>query len=205
MKILCLGDSLTDCNRLFSDDPLGEGYVSILNHCAENQHLKYTFLNRGVDGFTVSRLLDLARSQYLTLQPDFITILIGINDIALMMNTNRTDSQKLSLMTGFMHNYETLLRILCFSTKNILLIEPFLFPQPEEFLLWEPYRKTMSEKIADLASQYHLSFLPLQAVLSDAAYKEGFSSITTDGVHLTRKGQDILAEQIKPFLFHSDL
>lgn len=25
-RILCLGDSITDCGRLFSADPLGKGY-----------------------------------------------------------------------------------------------------------------------------------------------------------------------------------
>ena len=29
-RILCLGDSITDCGRLFSADPLGKGYVKQL-------------------------------------------------------------------------------------------------------------------------------------------------------------------------------
>ena len=31
MQIICLGDSITDCNHLFEDFPLGNGYVQILS------------------------------------------------------------------------------------------------------------------------------------------------------------------------------
>lgn len=204
MKILCLGDSLTDCNRLFSEDPLGDGYVSILSHCSENQIQKYRFINRGVDGFTVSRLLDLSRSQYLSLQPDRITILIGINDISLMLNTNRTEAQRQALMDQFCKNYEQLIRTLRIATKEIVLMEPFVFPYPAEFRLWEPYVKTMSERIAALTEKYNLTFLPLQETLSEAAGIYGFPAITIDGVHLTEKGHAILTEQLKPLIFPSN-
>ena len=29
MQIICLGDSITDCNHLFEDFPLGNGYVPV--------------------------------------------------------------------------------------------------------------------------------------------------------------------------------
>ena len=31
MQIICLGDSITDCNHLFEDFPLGNGYVQMLS------------------------------------------------------------------------------------------------------------------------------------------------------------------------------
>ena len=101
----------------------------------------------------------------------------------------------------FFEKYEQLLQILRFSTKEILLMEPFLFPYPAEFSTWEPERIRMSEGIRLLAEQYHCSFLPLQDLLLSAAEKEGFSAITLDGVHLTRRGQELLTEQLKPFIF----
>lgn len=205
MKILCLGDSLTDCNRLFSEDPLGDGYVSMLNSSPENQEERFLYINRGVDGFTVSRLLDNARTQYIALRPDCITILIGINDIALMMNTNRTDSQKQELMWSFFEKYDQLLKTLRFATRRIILMEPFLFPYPAEFACWEPYRQTMSDGILSLAEKYHLSYVPLQKVFTDASSSDNFQDITSDGVHLTSKGHHILTEQLKPFFYHTCL
>ena len=37
MQIICLGDSITDCNHLFEDFPLGNGYVQILSEMFRNQ------------------------------------------------------------------------------------------------------------------------------------------------------------------------
>ncbi|MBQ0000013.1 MAG: SGNH/GDSL hydrolase family protein [Clostridiales bacterium] len=203
-KVLCLGDSLTDCGRLFSEDPLGDGYVSLLHASLKENGREYTFINRGVDGFTVSRLCDNARSHYLSLKPDRITILIGINDIGIMMNTNRTETQREALMKDFFSHYEQLLCTLRIATKDILLMEPFVFPYPLEFSLWEPYQKQMSLGIRALADAYRLPFLPLQEVLTASAAESGYSAITTDGVHLTRMGHAILAEQLNSF-FTSDL
>ena len=35
-RLLCLGDSITDCGRLFSADPSGNGYVKILSGLLHN-------------------------------------------------------------------------------------------------------------------------------------------------------------------------
>lgn len=204
-KVLCLGDSLTDCDRLFSEDPLGNGYVSMLNASPENSAKTFTFINRGVDGFTISRLLDNARSQYVSIRPDLITILIGVNDLSIMMNTNRTEAQKQALMNAFFQKYEQLLQILIFSVREIILMEPFLFPYPEEFAAWEPIRRKMTDGIRILSEHYPVTFLPLQDTLITAAKSEGFSSITIDGVHLTQKGQALVAAQLKPLIYRSDL
>ena len=55
MHILCLGDSITDCNHLFEDFPLGNGYVQLL---AEKLPYNVQIKNHGIDGFTVSRILE---------------------------------------------------------------------------------------------------------------------------------------------------
>lgn len=198
MKILCLGDSITDCNRLFSDDPLGDGYVSLLDQYSRETHPDWQLINRGVDGFTLSRLLGNVRSQYLSLRPDFITILIGINDIGLMMNTNRTDEQKRQLMEQFFANYDSLLTQ--FRGHRICLVEPFVFSVPEEFRLWQPYVEEMSRGIQLLAEKYHLGFLPIRQHLLLEAEEKGASALTTDGVHLTRYGHTLLARKLYSYL-----
>ena len=76
MQIICLGDSITDCNHLFEDFPLGNGYVQILSEMFRNQTPSFSisadtvrrsssavqltdkstgaihFRNCGIDGFT---------------------------------------------------------------------------------------------------------------------------------------------------------
>ena len=82
-ELICLGDSITDCNHLFEDYPLGNGYVRILAKKfvsdsgsfsqmeKKNASSRYNLSlsasasansitqvrNYGADGFTVARIL----------------------------------------------------------------------------------------------------------------------------------------------------
>lgn len=99
--LICLGDSITDCGRIFDYPPLGLGYVQLLHEKFLELHKDISVTNCGVDGFTVSRILENVRRQLYPLNDSIVTLLIGINDIGLMMNTNRTESQKTEMMETF--------------------------------------------------------------------------------------------------------
>ena len=79
-RILCLGDSITDCGRLFSADPLGKGYVKQLSCLLHNTDHRFSIENRGIDGFTLERLLQNTDFWLESSDPDIVTVLIGIND-----------------------------------------------------------------------------------------------------------------------------
>lgn len=199
--LFCFGDSLTDCGRFFDNPPLGCGYVNLLKEKFSELHKDITVRNYGVDGFTLSRVLELVRNDSFSppaATDDFITILIGINDIGLMMNTNRTEVQKQEMLYKFMHNYDILLKILHTKTPRIILMEPFVFPHPQEYALWLPYVKAMSQGISDLAKIYNIHYLLLHEDLNKAASIQGFSALTTDGIHLTAKGHEYLADKLFP-------
>lgn len=194
MKILCLGDSITDCGRLLSSPPLGEGYVKELKRLSTCDGYSWQFYNKGTDGFTISRLLNCVTSQNLPLHADLITLLIGINDMGLMMNTQRTHKQQETMMRTFLEQYEILLKALLLHCSNIILMEPFLFSRPAKYLNWFPLLKTMQEEILFLSQTYALPHLPLHTFFIEAADRYGVSSLTTDGIHLTKYGHQLLAE-----------
>lgn len=194
--LLCIGDSITDCDRHFSHSAFGKGYVSMI---ADKCSSQWQITNRGVDGFTVTRLLQNV-PEYLSLCPDVISILIGINDIALMMNTNRTSDQQHRMMEQFFENYRQLLEQLSSSERKIILMEPFLFPWPAQFRCWLPLLHTMSQGIRQIADWHHFPFVPLQNSLNTEASLYGYDMITTDGVHLTKQGHEIIANTLFPFL-----
>ena len=156
MQIICLGDSITDCNHLFEDFPLGNGYVQILSEMFRNQTPSFSisadtvrrsssavqltdkstgaihFRNCGIDGFTVARVLENIRQHRILLHHSpVITLLIGINDIGLIMNTDRTDSQKEQMMREFATHYNELLNLLTTDARQVILMEPFIFPHPD--------------------------------------------------------------------------
>ena len=199
MQIICLGDSITDCNHLFEDFPLGNGYVQILSEMfkKETSFNNVQIKNYGFDGFTVARVLDNIRQHRISLhRSPVVTLLIGINDIGLMMNTDRTPAQQEEMMGSFQEHYLELLTILTKSSCSVILMEPFVFSCPAFYENWKPLLQKMSQIIRTLSIQFRLPFLSLQKELDEEVRRYGYSAITTDGVHLTRQGQQFLADRL---------
>ncbi len=197
--ILFLGDSITDCNHSFDPDNLGYGYVRLISEKISDDA---RCINKGIDGFTVPALRRLWKTQCLSLSPDMITILIGINDLAVMKNTGISFSQ---FLENYITNYGELLEEIRLITDcPIILMEPFIFPYPAEYALWEPELHEMCEAISQLAMQNHTQFLPLWDTLASAAKLHGYGKITTDGIHLTKLGHEIVAEKLLETLLIHD-
>lgn len=193
--LLCLGDSITDAGRLFDDFPLGNGYVSMLSQRLAQWEPGFSVTNCGVDGFTVKRLLADA-DRCLSLCPDIITILIGINDIGLMMNTDRTPEQQKKMMADFFFHYRLLLDKINTSHRTVILMEPFIFSWPARYRSWFPFVETMSQGIQKLAEEFRLPYIHLHHLLNEEARRYGLETVTTDGIHLTAAGHGILAQQL---------
>ena len=191
--LLFLGDSITDCNHYFDPENLGYGYVRMISEQINTPDINYQVLNKGNDGFTVPSVRRLWKRSCLNLKPDFITILIGINDLAVIKNTGITPSVGLA---EFREQYQALIDDIRMMTDcPILLMEPFIFPWPAEYAAWEDELHTLSNIIQGLAVKNNLSFLPLWDELRSAAKSEGYSEITTDGIHLTPNGHKLIASK----------
>lgn len=199
-RLLCLGDSITDCGRLFDAPPLGNGYVSLLAQKLLATWLGWSVSNHGIDGLTVARLLEYVRRGTPDITADVVTVLIGINDIGLMLNTNRSPAQQAQMMDDFSQNYERLLQLLSKETERIILMEPFVFPRPAEYRLWFPYVEEMSRRIKNLADLYTLPYIPLHNPLNQEAQIYGMDKVTVDGIHLTTSGHEFIARTLLPFL-----
>ena len=183
-KLLFLGDSITDCDHTFDPQDLGCGYVRMLS-----EH--FPVENLGVDGYTVSGVKRLWKLFCARQTPEVVTILVGINDIAVMKANHLSLENGLQ---GFISTYDALIEeIRCSTDCPIFLMEPFIFPCPAEFASWEPDVRAMSRSIQALAAKHSLTFIPLWDALQNAASSCGFPEITTDGVHLTAKGHEIIA------------
>ena len=75
-------------------------------------------------------------------------------------------------------------------------MEPFVFSCPAFYENWKPLLQKMSQIIRTLSIQFRLPFLSLQKELDEEVRRYGYSAITTDGVHLTRQGQQFLADRL---------
>lgn len=189
---LFLGDSITDCGHCFDSKNLGNGYVRIIAQNYSDQKKTVKILNKGFNGFTLPSVNRLWKQSCLSLRPDFFTILVGINDLSVFQINRVPEDEALKI---FQENYQLLLESIRLTTDcPILLMEPFIFPHPTEYALWEPKLLKLCERIQDIAASYKVGFLPLWKKLQTAALERGYENITTDGIHLTEDGHRIVAE-----------
>ena len=190
-KIIFLGDSITDAHRLWLPEyeALGNGYVHCLKESLTNVYPGISILNRGHDGFTMPFLLRTLERNCLRHQPDAVSILIGINDVGVSRNTGKSlEAQE------FGASYDTLIqRLLQRDIRTIFLMGPFLFPYPAEFLNWMEEVRKAESIIESTARRYQLPFLPLHDKMNQAARDYGLDAVTTDGIHLTEFGHELLA------------
>lgn len=196
--LLCLGDSLTDCERLYSPDGLGYGYVHQL-HTSLNQRKPWTVTNRGVNGFTLNRVLESLPHSDPDQKPDVVTVLVGINDVGLWM---ANPSIPLFHQTArFRLNLTRLLKLLTGDPAcAVCMLEPFVFPHPAEYWNWFEPLAAISQITEELCGEYHAGFLPLHRAMNDLARQVGYPVLTTDGIHLTAAGHRILAAKLMEYL-----
>lgn len=186
-QYLFLGDSITDADHLFDPANLGYGYVSLLARRPE--YVDARFVNRGHEGFTIERVLQMLRRDGIGGHWDAITLLAGVNDIPVELFTSHS-----RIPLEFSAFYREVLDLLCQHTSTILLLEPFLFDEPAEYSAWHPYIEKESQIIHDLALSYSAHFITTDSILRQAARQEGIDAITTDGIHLTPHGNTLLAD-----------
>jgi lysophospholipase L1-like esterase len=182
--ILFQGDSITDCGRSW-DDPenLGDGYVRLLTTMLSDKYLKheFKFINRGVSGDKARDLVSRWDVDCISLQPDWLSILVGINDTLI------------TPITEFEEEYQTLLK----RTTNeldsrIIICEPFLISGDNN-----AYREDLNPKIEvirKLAKEYNTDLVPLDKIFHEACSLKTPEHWAPDGVHPSPEGHALIAK-----------
>ena len=86
-RLLCIGDSITDCERArpigTSGPGLGNGYVSLVDAFLSiwEPDKKIEVLNAGLSGNTILDLAQRWDSDVIARKPDWLSIMIGVNDV----------------------------------------------------------------------------------------------------------------------------
>ncbi len=199
--VLFQGDSITDCGRdKTNNSHSGRGYAAMAAASLRADHPgEYTCYNRGISGNRVVDLYARIRSDMINLKPDYMSILIGINDVwHEYTSQNGVSAEKFEMVYGLM--IEELLREL--PNLKIMILEPFVLPgsatenteeHPER---WEYFRKETDLRRAAakrIAEKYGLLFVPLQDMLSEVDAQAGIKGYwLSDGVHPTPAGNELI-------------
>ncbi|WP_406143122.1 SGNH/GDSL hydrolase family protein [Streptomyces sp. NBC_01012] len=192
--VLFQGDSITDVGRLVEpDSPLGNGYVRM---AAERvltalPDAGITFVNRGVAGDGVSDLRARWREDALDIQPDVVSVLIGVND-----TWRRYCSGVVTSVRAYENDYRTMLaQVRDELDAQLILIEPFLVPVQDEQWAWREDLDPRIQVVRRLAEEFDAELLAADGLLNQAARAVGGAElITGDGVHPTPLGHTVLAE-----------
>ena len=192
MRIVFLGDSITDCERDRADiNSLGNGYVKIL---ADKLRPIYPdtdieLINKGVAGDEIKDILARADSDVIALKPDAVVIMAGINDT---VHDFKTDKQlDLKKLEG---NFKELLKKLKKEGIVIIFLEPFLLPAPDKLRM----RKLFSSELAVLnkvALKYVDEVVAYDEMFNGLAESIPYTEYSLDGVHPTHRGSRLIADQ----------
>jgi lysophospholipase L1-like esterase len=190
--VMFTGDSITDCRRLDTDEPLGYGYPL---HIAGQWGLAHPdrpvrWLNSGIAGNKVLDLEPRWRRDVLDADADVISILVGINDA--LWHTYAEEGRVIPV-AEYRDGYDRLLAPLAETGTALILIEPFLLPVRAEQRAW---RQDVEEKIAavrELAKAYGTHLLAADEMFTDLAATAGPEYWAPDGVHPSPAGHAALA------------
>lgn len=202
-RLLFIGDSVTDMGRKRNNvepseglfDPLGTGYPHVisglLNAIYPDRLIRIT--NVGISGNTVRDLKERWQRDVLDLKPDWLSIMIGINDV-----WRQFDTPQLTEACVQPEEYEKTLRELVTTTLptlkgGLVLMTPYYIERDRNNAM----RKRMDEYGAicrKIAEETGVIFVDTQAAFDKVLAYRDSNYIAWDRVHPNIYGATILAK-----------
>lgn len=189
--VLFQGDSITDAGWDRNNDANLGGYVNMVASffSAAHPEKKVRFLNRAISGNRAKDLADRWQKDCLDLKPDWVSIMIGIND-----TWRRYDSNDPTPSEAYEKSFRDILtRMRDTLGAKLILLEPFLLPTPADRVAW---REDLDPKIAAarrLAREFGAIYVPLDGMFAAAAVSRPPEFWAGDGVHPTQPGHALIA------------
>jgi lysophospholipase L1-like esterase len=197
-KLLFIGDSVTDCERVKPEgeglfQALGKGYVSYVDALLQAVYpeLGIRVVNKGINGNTVRDLENRWQEDVISQNPDWVSIMIGINDV-----WRQYDTPFIKEWHVYLEEYEDTLRKLVKETKplvkGMILMTPFYIESNE----LDQMRQSMDQYglvVKKIAEEKGCLSIDTQAAYN-AVLKELYSAtLAWDRVHPTAAGHMVLA------------
>lgn len=202
VKLLFQGDSITDAGRKYDDiHDLGNGYPKYAAKFLEEKfpEVEFEFIDLGISGNQTKDLVARLEKDFVDINPDIVSILIGINDV-----WHHAAEKDWIPDEVFEERYRTVLTAIKEKTSaKIMMIEPFLIPVEDKLFFREDlYKKIEIER--KLAREFADVYIPLDGLLASAYANDDPLSFAADGVHPTAKGAEYIgklyAEYISEFI-----
>jgi lysophospholipase L1-like esterase len=202
--ILFQGDSITDCNRVRTDiTSMGTGYANMVKgNLGCERPGEFEFINKAASGSNVVDVYSRVRSEIINLKPDYMSLLIGVNDVwhELAGRCNGVAADK----------YEKIYDMMISEIKaalpdiKIMIMEPFVLEgsatkaTEAEPGRWDYFRTEVPMRAAAakrIAEKYNLKYLPLQYKFDECCKIAPAEYWLMDGVHPTTMGHWVLMNE----------
>ena len=193
MRVLFLGDSITDGGRDYRNfHNMGYSYPK---YAAESiakalPDVNFEFINLGISGNRSDQLFDRLFHDGVELQPDFVSVFIGVNDVwhRHMHHVATTDEQLAS-------NFRAILgRLKNETNAKILVLSPYILDCEDK----EAIRADLPSVIAleeKILPGYADAYVPLGVLFEEALKTQPEPHFySADGVHPNENGARFIAE-----------
>ena len=194
MRIVFQGDSITDAKRdkrNYYD--MGNGYpkyaTALIREAFPDSDI--VFINQGISGNRTDQLFDRLYPDAIALEPDVISILIGINDIWHRHGTGKIETTYEQIAV----NYRAILtRLKTQTNAKIVMLAPFLLDN-EEKESWRPEVNRLIDIVRKLADEFADVYIPLDKIFEEALKTQPEPQYYSgDGVHPNENGSKFIGK-----------
>lgn len=199
-RIVFTGDSITDCGRSHpigegSFGGLGTGYVSIMHSLINTFYPEITIrvTNTGVSGNNILNLESRWQEDVLDLKPDWVSVMIGINDVWRQFNSCDLYDMHITPEV-YESKYRQLIERTLPNVKGMILATPYYM----ELNRSDWMRKRMDEYgaiVRKLSDEYGLYFIDVQKAFDSYLDIRHTTSISMDRIHPNQIGAVLIARK----------
>ena len=198
--VMFTGDSITDCGRA---RPVGDGfgkmgnsYVSriFVDTWADFPTHNIRFLNSAISGDTTKMLLDRFDEDVLAYHPDYVFMMIGVNDVWRHFDGHKFDSVLIYPEETAKNMEAMIVKVLETGAKPVI-ISPYFLDRNHE----DPMRRMVDEINAlymALAEKYNIGYIDVQTVLDEYLKTGSVYILSDDRVHPKSVGISLIARAI---------
>ncbi len=198
-KLLMIGDSITDCGRArpvgeARNDALGNGYVLLVNALLQTAYpaQRIRVMNVGTSGNTVRDLKARWDTDVIALKPDWVSIMIGINDVWRQFDSPLR-REELVLPREYRATLDELVVRTLPLVKGLVLMTPYYIePNPRDAM-----RARMDEYggiVKQVAKKHGTVLVDTQAAFARVLATMYPAELAWDRVHPNMTGHMVLAK-----------
>ena len=199
-RIVFAGDSVTDGGStnpvgegLF--DSVGRGYVRVVENMLAVYYpeLKIRVTNSGISGNTSQTLLERYDRDVVELNPDWVSICIGINDVWRQFDCPAIPEKNIT-PEEYRDNVETMILKVKDNVKGIFILSPYIIEPNRQ----DPMRQRMDEYTLvckELSEKYNCIFVDFRKMYEDYCQFRHPCFIAWDRIHPNQIGATLMARE----------